>query len=288
MICSNCGKEIADDSLLCNYCGSMVAQQQALHADINGATAEDAALPIETAADKKTAIAAKKLLIAGLVAAGLGITIFLAIVLIGFAVYGRVYLYDGYSYTRVLCTLGMVLMLAGAASAIIGAVLSSKKGSYTVASKQNNRSIVLASAATFISLVCSTVLIVNASRSGKSSSYSYSSYSSSPSSYSSYSSGSSIDPYLYAMRYLKTSDIKITHNSLYTVCTGTIKNTGPYTIKYVKIRGAFQNISGSTLDTDWTYAVGSEGLGPGESTTFRMSVRKNEKIRKCEITFINS
>lgn len=95
-----------------------------------------------------------------------------------------------------------------------------------------------------------------------------------------------MDAYTYATLYLQTSQIKIEHNTSYTICTGTIKNTGTYTIKFVKIKGSFQDYSGKTLDTDWTYAVGAEGLSPGESTSFRMSVPKNLSIKKCSVSII--
>ena len=113
----------------------------------------------------------------------------------------------------------------------------------------------------------------------------FSSYSSSSSS--SYSSSNSVSPYTYAMLYLKESNVKITHNSSYTVCTGTIKNTGTSTVRFVKIKGAFTDYSGNVADTDWTYAVGNEGLAPGESTTFRMSIPKNSSVKTCKITFIS-
>lgn len=106
------------------------------------------------------------------------------------------------------------------------------------------------------------------------------------SSYSSYSSNS-MSEYTYALLYLKESNVSITHNSSYTVCTGTIKNTGTSTVSFVKIKGAFTDYSGNVVDTDWTYAVGSEGLAPGESTSFRMSVPKDSSIKTCKISFIS-
>ncbi len=93
------------------------------------------------------------------------------------------------------------------------------------------------------------------------------------------------DP-LYESAYsvLDISNVTVTSNSSYTVCTGTITNNGKKTYKFVKVKGAFQNYSGTTLDTDWTYAVGSEGLAPGESKTFRMSVTKDYSISKCSVS----
>jgi len=86
---------------------------------------------------------------------------------------------------------------------------------------------------------------------------------------------------------LKFTNVKVTHNSSYTVATGTVTNKGTKKVTFVKIKGAFVNSAGTTLDTDWTYAVGSEGLDPGESTTFRMSVSKNSSIKNCKISIID-
>lgn len=85
---------------------------------------------------------------------------------------------------------------------------------------------------------------------------------------------------------LEISNVKVTSNSSYTICTGTVKNTGKKTYTFVQVKGSFKDSSGNVVDTDWTYAVGSEGLAPGESTTFRMSVDKNYKISSCSVTLL--
>lgn len=86
---------------------------------------------------------------------------------------------------------------------------------------------------------------------------------------------------------LAFSDINVSKNSSYTVCTATITNNGKKTYTFIKVKGKFKDSSGTILDTDWTYAVGSEGLEPGESTTFRLSVSKNTNITKCELEILD-
>lgn len=86
---------------------------------------------------------------------------------------------------------------------------------------------------------------------------------------------------------LEFSDITINRNSSYTVCDATITNNGRKTYSFVEVKGKFKDSSGTILDTDWTYAVGSEGLAPGESATFRLSVKKNLNISKCEFEIID-
>lgn len=86
---------------------------------------------------------------------------------------------------------------------------------------------------------------------------------------------------------LKIQDVKVTSNGSYTICTGTVKNTGSKTYKFVEVKGAFKDSSGNVVDTDWTYAAGSEGLEPNESTTFRLSVTGNSKITDCSVSLLD-
>lgn len=88
---------------------------------------------------------------------------------------------------------------------------------------------------------------------------------------------------------LSITNVKIEHNSVFTVCTGTI-SVSPYSqYKYhnIKVKGAFKTSYGKTVDTDWTYAIGTEWLEPGESSKFRLSVDKDTSIATCEVTIMN-
>ncbi len=86
---------------------------------------------------------------------------------------------------------------------------------------------------------------------------------------------------------LDFSDIEVSKNSSYTICNATITNNGKKTYTFVEVKGKFKDSSGKVLDTDWTYAVGSEGLAPGESVTFRLSVDKNSNITKCDLEILD-
>lgn len=83
------------------------------------------------------------------------------------------------------------------------------------------------------------------------------------------------------------SNISITSNSSYTICTATVTNNGKRTYTFVEVKGKFKNSSGTVLDTDWTYAVGSEELAPGESVSIRLSVKKDSKITKCDLEIVD-
>lgn len=97
-------------------------------------------------------------------------------------------------------------------------------------------------------------------------------------------SSSQSSSYESAYTALKFSNVKVSSNSSYTICTGTVTNNGNKTYKFVQIKGSFKDSSGTVIDTDSTYAVGSEGLAPGESKTFRMSVDKNYQISSCSVS----
>lgn len=86
-----------------------------------------------------------------------------------------------------------------------------------------------------------------------------------------------------ALDALEISNIYVKTKTSYTVCTGTVTNSGKKTYKFIKVKGAFKDWSGSVIDTDWTYAVGAEGLAPGESSRFEMSVKANSSINDCDV-----
>lgn len=83
------------------------------------------------------------------------------------------------------------------------------------------------------------------------------------------------------------SGLELSSNSSYKICTGSIKNTGSETYYYVKVKCSFKDVSDNVIDTDWTYAVGPEGLAPGESKSFRLSVPKNSAIISCTVNVID-
>ena len=64
----------------------------------------------------------------------------------------------------------------------------------------------------------------------------------------------------------------------YTKANGTVYNAGSSKVTFVKIKVSFKDSRGQVIDTAWTYAVGSEGLNPGESKKFSCSVTKDTKI----------
>lgn len=86
---------------------------------------------------------------------------------------------------------------------------------------------------------------------------------------------------------LVISNVNITNNSMYTIANGTITNRGYSKISFAKIKVSFLNSSGSTIDTNWTYAIDSVGLAPGESKKWEVSVNKDNSIKKVNVEVID-
>ena len=96
-----------------------------------------------------------------------------------------------------------------------------------------------------------------------------------------------LDHASYCMLYMKISNVTVTHKRNYTYVNGTITNTGTYQIKYVKVKAACKDYLGTVIDTDWTYAVDSTWLAPGESKQFEMMIKDEMyKIKKADVTII--
>lgn len=267
MYCKNCGKEIHDDVMFCPFCGTRQDDEQE---SITQSVIEEKKFFTNEKINQSLKIIIKLLPKIGFYSLMSGAGIFLLIVIIGLIGYGKVCLYDGYAFTKVFCTISVILMLAGII--ICGGLLIYKiiKKEFTLDKKE-----ILKIIAITLSLVFSIILFSNAATTNKKS-------------YSTGSSSSSSTAAYYAFLYCDITNVRVTHNSSYTICTGTITNNGTQSVRYIKVRGSFQSSSGSTLDTDWTYAIGLEWLKPGESTTFSMSVSKNTSIKKCSVSIIMS
>lgn len=82
---------------------------------------------------------------------------------------------------------------------------------------------------------------------------------------------------------LKISELTLSSNSSYNILEGTATNVSEKTLKFVEIKGLFKDSDGNVIDTDWTYAVGSEGLAPNESKKFRMSVKNDNRIAGASV-----
>ena len=75
-------------------------------------------------------------------------------------------------------------------------------------------------------------------------------------------------------------DKKMWSSGNYYYFSGYVRNDDSRYHDYIKIKVKLYDKNENVFDSDWTYAVGSESLGPGESKYFEMMVRKTSK--DCE------
>lgn len=59
---------------------------------------------------------------------------------------------------------------------------------------------------------------------------------------------------------------------------GKIRNNGSGEVSFIKIGVELLDSEGKVLDTDWTYAVSSEGLKPGVAKSFDLTIRKSQAM----------
>ena len=77
---------------------------------------------------------------------------------------------------------------------------------------------------------------------------------------------------------------KDTHKSGdYWYCTGTVSNVSSKSHSYVSVRVTYYDSNGSVLTTDWTYAVGSEGIKAGENQQFEIMTKVNGSVDKYKV-----
>lgn len=86
---------------------------------------------------------------------------------------------------------------------------------------------------------------------------------------------------------LKISHVTLSSNSSNTIAEGTITKNSNQTVSFVKIKGSFENSSGTVVNTNRTYAVGSEGLAPGKSCKWRMSIKNDYLIKDCNVSILD-
>lgn len=129
-----------------------------------------------------------------------------------------------------------------------------------------------------IAVICITVLIVNVVNSNKKSSSDRKEQA---------TTLYEMDHSTYCLLYMEVSHVTVSHRGDYAYISGTITNAGDYQIKYVKVKASCKDSRGSIIDTDWTYAVDSSWLDPGESKQFEMMVKDTSgKIKTAVVTVV--
>ena len=289
MFCKNCGTQLSDDSKFCSNCGCKIEETTSPE---NTENIEIDNSQVETESDTTNLSSTNrlkevynkisdKLFLGGFVSAAFGTILFVGIIFVSLIGWGEVYLYGGYDFTSVLTTISLIFMLLGFVVLSIVSIINLKLKSINKLTKK-----VFISFTIVLLVLCVAFstwgFIDYANEQDGGSSYGDGSYNGSYND--NYSSG--IDKRIGLS--LKVDSIKTSGSYTYVYCT--VKNVSSKYVatkyRYVKVKAQFKNYSGSIVDTDWTYAVDSTWLEPGESKTFYYMV-KNTNIKSATLSFVD-
>ena len=287
--CKNCGTQLSDDSKFCSNCGYKTEDANS-NESIESIEIDNS--QVETEIDTTNLSSTNrleeeynkisdKLFLGGFVSAAFGTILFVGIILVSLIGWGEVYLYGGYDFTSVLTTISLIFMLLGFVVLSIVSTINLKLKS---TKKLTNRTFITSTIVLLVLCVAFSTwgFIDYANEQDSGSSYGDGSYSGSYNDY--YSSGTNKSIGLS----LKVDNIKTSGSYTYVYCTVTNVSSKYVATRYryVKVKAVFKNYSGSIVDTDWTYAVDSTWLEPGESKTFYYMV-KNTNIKSATLSFVD-
>ena len=286
MFCKNCGTQLSDDSKFCSNCGYKTDDansNESIKIDNSQVEAESETTNPSSANRLKELYnkISDKLFLGGFVSAAFGTILFVGIILVSLIGWGKVYLYGGYDFTSVLTTISLISMLLGFVVLSIISIINLKLKSINKLTKK-----VFISLTIVLLVLCVAFstwgFIDYANEQNSGSSYGDGSYSGSYNDY--YSSG--IDKSIGLS--LKVDSIKTSGSYTYVYCTVTNVSSKYVATRYryVKVKAQFKNYSGSIVDTDWTYAVDSIWLEPGESKTFYYMVQ-NTNVKSAPLSFVD-
>ena len=289
MFCKNCGTQLSNDSKFCSNCGCKIEETTSpentenIEVD-NGQIEAESETRTPSSTNRFKELYNKisdKLFLGGFVSAAFGTILFIGIILVSLVGWGEVYLYGGYDFTSVLTTISLIFMLLGFVVLSIVSIINLKLKSIKKLTKK-----VFISLTIVLLVLCVAFstwgFIDYANEQDSGSSYCGGSYSGSYNDY--YSSG--IDKSIGLS--LKVDRIKTSGSYTYVYCTVTNVSSKYVATRYryVKVKALFKNYSGSIVDTDWTYAVDSTWLEPGESKTFYYMVQ-NTNIKSATLSFVD-
>ena len=289
MFCKNCGTQLSDDSKFCSNCGYKTEDANS-NESIESIEIDNSQVEAEREINNPSSTnrlkevynkISDKLFLGGFVSAAFGTILFVGIILVSLVGWGEVYLYGGYDFTSVLTTISLIFMLLGFVVLSIVSIINLKLKSIKKLTKKVFISVTIV-LLVFCVAFSTWGFIDYANEQDSGSSYGNGSYNGGYNGY--YSSG--IDKSIGLS--LKVDSIKTSGSYTYVYCTVTNVSSKYVATKYryVKVKAQFKNYSGSIVDTDWTYAVDSTWLEPGESKTFYYMV-PNTNIKSATLSFVD-
>lgn len=88
---------------------------------------------------------------------------------------------------------------------------------------------------------------------------------------------------------LKITGVKLSKKGDYLYVDATLKNPGNMSYSFVKVKATYYDSDGNVITTDWTYAVDSVAIEPGENKQFDVitSSSKASEIRTVKLSIID-
>ncbi|WP_313757193.1 FxLYD domain-containing protein [Tissierella sp.] len=81
--------------------------------------------------------------------------------------------------------------------------------------------------------------------------------------------------------------VKMTVSGNYIYYTGYVKNISDLKFFYIKVKATYYDENKDVIDTDWTYAVGSEGLSPNDRKSFEIMTKYNESVTQGSLSVLD-
>jgi hypothetical protein len=82
-----------------------------------------------------------------------------------------------------------------------------------------------------------------------------------------------------ALAQVDFEDVKGERDGNYFIVTGKVRNKGEKAVSYVKVAAENLDKSGNVVDSNWTFAVASENLAPGDAKSFRIMIPYDKKAK---------
>ena len=109
----------------------------------------------------------------------------------------------------------------------------------------------------------------------------------SPSAYSDSNSNDSSDSTTSQVEPLTLEETSCNRDSGYIYAKGYVKNNSDQTLSFIQIQANFNDASGNIVDTNYTYAVGSEGLAPYSRKSYEIMAPDQSTITDCKYNIVD-
>jgi hypothetical protein len=86
---------------------------------------------------------------------------------------------------------------------------------------------------------------------------------------------------------LTLEETSCTKGDNYMYAKGYVKNNSDQFLSFIEVKADFIDSSGNIVDTNYTYAVGSEGLSPNSRKSFDIMTPNNDSVTQCQYYIVD-